>query len=412
MISVHSSPLARLGGKEAGGMNVYVRELSRELGKRGVAVDMFTRSQEPHTPTIIEVAPNVRVINLHTGPAAPYDKNWVLTYLPEFVGRVRCFADGQDLAYDLIHSHYWLSGEAALRLRRSWGVPVVQMFHTLGALKNEVARAAEETETMQRIAIERRLLHEADRIVAATPLDRAQMLERYGAGAPIEVIPCGVDLEHFRPIDQRLARARLDIAQQPHKLILFVGRIEPLKGIDTLLRAGARLAARRGDLCLTIVGGESDPSRANAEQRRLQQLAQELDIGERVFWVGARGHRLLPLYYNAADLLVMPSHYESFGMVALEALACGTPVVASGVGGLSYTIEHGVSGLLAPAGDEAAFASHIDALLADAPARQQFGQRARLRAERFAWARVAEAIEGLYCSTLAAAPLQRLRMAS
>src|SRR6476620_11805857 len=164
MLSVHSSPIAQLGGKEAGGMNVYVRELSRELGRRGIGVDIFTRSQDAQAPTTVAIDRGVRVINLHTGPSAPYDKNWVLDYLPEFVNRVRCFADGQDLTYDLIHSHYWLSGQAALALRHSWGVPVVHMFHTLGAMKNRVARDAEERATSRRVAIERRLLDQADAI--------------------------------------------------------------------------------------------------------------------------------------------------------------------------------------------------------------------------------------------------------
>src|SRR5215212_8343903 len=166
MLSVHSSPIAQLGGKEAGGMNVYVRELSRELGRRGIGVDIFTRSQDAKAPTTVTIDRGVRVINLHTGPRAPYDKNWVLDYMPEFVSRVRCFADGRDLTYDLIHSHYWLSGEAALALRRSWGVPMVHMFHTLGAMKNQVARGAEENESSQRIEIERRQMEQVDTIVA------------------------------------------------------------------------------------------------------------------------------------------------------------------------------------------------------------------------------------------------------
>src|SRR5262245_61658240 len=161
MLSIHSSPIAQLGGKEAGGMNVYVHELSRELGRRGINVDIFTRSQEPHAPTTVALDGGVRVVNLHTGPSAPYDKNWVLDYMPEFVSRVRCFADGQDLTYNLIHSHYWLSGEAALALRRSWGVPIVHMFHTLGAMKNRVASGAVVREAGPRLGIE----GEADDVV-------------------------------------------------------------------------------------------------------------------------------------------------------------------------------------------------------------------------------------------------------
>jgi D-inositol-3-phosphate glycosyltransferase len=412
MLCVHSSPLARLGGKEAGGMNVYVGELAKELGRRGIAVDIFTRSQEPFAPKSVHFAPNVRVLNLHTGPAAPYDKNWVLTYLPEFVSRVRCFADGQDLTYDVIHSHYWLSGEAGLRLRRSLGAPLIHMFHTLGAMKNEVARGAEETETMQRISIERRLLHEADHIVAATPLDRAQMLERYGATAPIEIIPCGVDLDHFRPLSQADARARLDIPPAPHRMVLFVGRFEPLKGIDTLVRAAARLKQRYGDFCVALVGGDRDPDGWNNEARRIDQLRRELGVEQQVVFVGARSQRLLPLYYAAADALAMPSHYESFGMVALEAMSCGTPVVASRAGGLTYTVEDGASGFLVPVGDDAALAARLDALLGNDTLRATMSANARARALRFGWGPVADELLALYRSALQRQPAARLRLAS
>src|SRR5690349_5476803 len=260
MLSIHSSPIAQLGGKEAGGMNVYVREISRELGRRGISVDMFTRSQDPAAPTVIELDQHVRVINLHSGPSAPYDKNWVLTYVPEFVSRARCFADGEDLTYDLIHSHYWLSGEAALALRRSWGVPVVHMFHTLGAMKNRVARGAEERETRQRSAIERSQIESMDAIVGATELDRDQLVVNYGVDADrIKVVPCGVDMQRFYPRDMAEARTALDLPPPPHKLLLLVGRIEPLKGIDALIRALALLLERhpewRGALTAFVVGG-------------------------------------------------------------------------------------------------------------------------------------------------------------
>ncbi|MFN3373173.1 MAG: glycosyltransferase, partial [Chloroflexus sp.] len=354
MLSVHSSPLARLGGKEAGGMNVYVRELARELGQRGVLVDIFTRSQERETPTVIPLGRGVRLINLHAGPAAPYDKNLLLTYLPEFVSRVRCFADGEDVSYDLIHSHYWLSGEAALRLRRVWRAPVVHMFHTLGAMKNSVARSEEEVETNRRLAIERRLMREADAVVAATPLDRAQMVWHYGAEASrIRVIPCGVDLRRFQPGDRASARAALGVPLDAMMLVC-VGRMEPLKGMDALIRAAARLIghhpAWRERLQVVLVGGddETQPERWNSEQRRLDALRRELGIVTQVRFVGAQPQERLPLYYTAADVVAAPSHYESFGLAALEALACGAAVVASNVGGLALTIEDRRSGLLVP----------------------------------------------------------------
>ncbi len=414
MLSIHSSPLAGLGGKEAGGMNVYVRELSRELGRRGVGVDIFTRSQDPSAPTIVALDRGVRVVNLHTGPMAPYDKNWVLAYLPEFVSRVRCFADGEDLAYDLIHSHYWLSGEAALALRRSWGAPVVHMFHTLGAMKNHVARSAEESETSQRIAIERRLMGEADAIVAATPLDRAQMAWYYGADASrIHVIPCGVDLRRFHPRDMATAREALDLPPPPHRLLLLVGRIEPLKGIDALIQAVALLVERqpalRGALTALIVGGagEGERSRWNAEQRRLDALRVQLGVADAVRFVGARPQEQLPLFYAAADVVTMPSHYELFGLAALEALACGRPLVATSAGGPAAIVEDGASGLLAPPDDPAALAERLERLLADEELRATLGATARERATRFGWPTVACEIMRVYREMLEQTTLRR-----
>ncbi|MGB9738675.1 glycosyltransferase [Chloroflexus sp.] len=402
MLSVHSSPLARLGGKEAGGMNVYVRELARELGQRGIGVDIFTRSQDRTTPTVLPLGRGVRLISLHAGPAAPYDKNLLLTYLPEFVSRVRCFADNEDVSYDLIHSHYWLSGEAALRLRHVWRAPVVQMFHTLGAMKNSVARSEEEVETKRRIAIERRLMREVDAVVAATPLDRAQMVWHYGADANrIRVIPCGVDLRRFQPGDRMQARAALGITPDAIMLVC-VGRMEPLKGMDALILAAARLLVQHPEwkerLQVVLVGGddETQPERWNSEQRRLDGLRRELGITAQVQFAGAQPQERLPLYYTAADVVAAPSHYESFGLAALEALACGAAVVASNVGGLALTIEDRRSGLLVPPDDDAALAAQIERILTDAALAARLRSGAVQRAAEYGWPAVARRIIALY----------------
>lgn len=407
MLSIHSSPIAPLGGKEAGGMNVYIRELSRELGHRDIDVDIFTRSQDAAAPIVVPLSRNVRVVNLHTGPSAPYDKNWVLTYMPEFISRVRCFADGEDLAYDLIHSHYWLSGEAALALRRSWGVPVVHMFHTLGAMKNQVARGTEERETLQRVEIERNQLSAMDAVVAATPKDKAQMVANYQADpTQIAVVPCGVDLRRFRPHPMAAARAALGLPAAPHKLVLLVGRIEPLKGIDALIRAiallGERRPAWRGQLSAVVVGGGADhePAQWNTEQRRLDALRTELGVRDAVHFVGARDQDQLPLFYSAADVVTMPSHYESFGMAALEGLACGRPVVATSAGGPAYIVEDGVSGLHTPPDDPAALADRLEQVLDNDARRAVMGQAARLRAQRFGWETIASDILDVYACTI------------
>jgi D-inositol-3-phosphate glycosyltransferase len=405
MLSVHSSPLATLGGKEAGGMNVYVRELARELGQRGIAVDIFTRSQRRGEPQIVEIGPNARVVTLRTGPAAPYDKNWVLDYLPEFVGRIRCFADGQDLQYDLIHSHYWLSGVAALELRKMWNVPVVHMFHTLGAMKNQVAKTAIWGETDERVAIEGRLLREADAIVAATPLDRTQMQFHYGVESErVVVIPCGVDTATFHPHDRQSARQRMSLPADG-KIVLFVGRIEPLKGLDTLLRAVALLAGpdvppaeRIDDVQLVVVGGDAHAreDQWGGEERRLHELVGELGIDAQVRFIGSRTQGQLPYLYSAADVVVVPSHYESFGLVALEAQACGAPVVASNVGGLRFTVQHGVSGFLEPWDDSEAFAKRIAQLVQHEGLREEMGAHAIANARAYAWPRIATHVLDLY----------------
>lgn len=416
MLTVHSSPLARLGGKEAGGMNVYVRELARELGRRGVSVDIFTRSQDPAQPTVEPLSAGVRVISLHTGPAAPYDKNWVLTYLPEFVSRVRCFADGEDLTYDVIHSHYWLSGEAALWLRRSWGAPVVHMFHTLGAVKNRVARGQEERETAQRLVIEQRLMREVDVVIAATPLDRAQMVWHYGADPTrIQVVPCGVDLQRFCPRPQHEARLRLGLPAE-ERLLVCVGRMEPLKGMDALIRALPLVVASGVSAQVLLIGGEDErhPHAWNAEQRRLDALRRALGVAERVHFLGAQPQERLPDFFAAADVVAAPSHYESFGLAALEALACGAVVVASNVGGLGLTIEDGRSGLLTPPGDYEALASRILSVLTDAERAAALRREARRRAEQYDWAVVTQRIVGIYERVIAerrAARLARRRLA-
>jgi D-inositol-3-phosphate glycosyltransferase len=403
MLSIHSSPLARLGGKEAGGMNVYVRELATELAAQGLKIDIFTRMQDATLPPVIALADGVRVVHVPTGPTRPYDKNQILTYLPEFLNRVRCFARSQAAPYDLIHSHYWISGEAALHLRESWGVPVVQMFHTLGAMKNLVARSAEEAETSQRVAIERKLLREADSVVAATHIDRAQMVAHYGAQVDrINIIPCGVDVHRFQPQLQEDARQGLGIS--PHwQLLLSIGRIEPLKGMDSLIQALALLhkqhPAWRNTLHGMILGGDSDKTPTeqwNSEQRRLNMLCYDLGVADAVMFAGAQPHTALPAYYASADIVVIPSHYESFGMVALEAMACGRPVVASDVGGLSLSIAHGHSGLLIPPDSPALLANTLEQLLTDRHRRDTLGREAHQQMGRYSWQHIASRVHRLY----------------
>ena len=403
MLSVHTCPLAALGGKETGGMNVYVRDLSRELGRRGIYVDVFTRSQNPAVPRVSDaLGPNGRTIHLPAGPEAPHDKNLVFDHLPEFVEGVKGFAQEEGIAYDLIHSHYWLSGWVARELRESWGSPIIQMFHTLGRLKNTVAQSQEEMEVARRIEVETEIMAFVDRIVAATAVEKEQMTRLYGADpAKIAVIPCGVDLSLFRPIPMDEARERLDICDRTH-MVLFVGRIERLKGIDTLLEAMAivvqDLPNWQEEICVCIVGGDAseDSAIVDKEMQRLQDLRAELGIADLVTFLGAQAQDALPDHYSAADVVVMPSYYESFGMVALEAMACGTPVIASQVGGLSFTVQDGVTGFLVPGQDPPALAEKITLLLKDQASRNKLGAQGIQWARQHSWARIADQIISLY----------------
>jgi len=402
MLSVHTCPLAILGGKSTGGMNVYVRELSRELGRRGWAVDVFTHAENPHRPIEVGMAGNVRVMHIVAGPERNISKNELSQYLPEFKENVSAFARERGFHYDLIHSHYWLSGLVAQELQRDWSVPIVHMFHTLGHMKNRVARSVEELELQVRIQAETEIVHNADHLVAATPLERRQMLDLYDADAGrISVIPCGADLGLFRPLPEVESRRELGLPED-RNLILFVGRIDPLKGIDTLLKAIAILQAESPDwqslLCLVIIGGqvEDNPESMSSEMRNLHALRERLGIQETVTFLGAQNQEILPYYYSAADIVVMPSHYESFGMVALEAMASGTPVIASNVGGLRYTVSDNESGFLVPPRSPETVADRIRVLLNRPHLRRQMGERGVEIARRFSWGTVADQIETLY----------------
>lgn len=401
MLSVHTCPLATLGGKETGGMNVYVRDLSRELARRGHRVDVYTRSQDPSLPHIGHGLGNgARVIHIPAGPEHPYDKHLVYDHLPEFVDGVLAQTEADGIRYDVLHSHYWLSGAAAQELRHRWSTPILHMFHTLGKMKDTVAQRPEERETARRIAVETEIVRFADLVVAATPIEKQQLVGLYTADpASIRVISPGVDTERFHPIPAAHAKEQIGLCTDCC-IILFVGRIEPLKGIDNLLRAIALVVEERPklrkDLRVPIIGGDPDRIREDDEMVRLQELREELGIGDVVTFLGAKDQDLLQYYYSAAEMVVMPSDYESFGMVALEAMACGTPVIASDVGGLAFLVQHGRTGYRVPARDAAALAAKITRLLTDEGRRRRIGQRAACWAESYAWPRIADQIEEVY----------------
>ncbi|MGB5049697.1 MAG: glycosyltransferase [Caldilineaceae bacterium] len=407
MLSVHTGPLAQLGGSKTGGMNVYVRELSRALGKRGLLVDVFTRAAAEEEPRIrTDLGQNVRVIYVPAGPlhiTAPDD---LLPYLNDFATEVCHFAHEQGIRYDLLHSHYWLSGLVAERLRHLWGpVPLVQMYHTLGHMKNQIAQSESQQASAERIAGEEQITRSADRLIAATPSEAEQLVRLYGADAEkIATIPPGVDLCHFRP------QSRLDVRRQlglpvERKIALFVGRIEPLKGVDTILQATHLLweqnPALADELTVAIVGGSPWPAQLDAEMARLQKMRSELQLERTVRFVGARQQSVLPDFYSAADVVLMPSHYESFGMVGLEAMSCGTPVIATAVGGLAHLVKDGKTGFLIPSRAPEELTNRLNLLLSDELLRWQMGRAARKEARRYGWRIIADRMLALYTTTAA-----------
>lgn len=403
MISMHTCPLAcpqaLLGGRETGGMNVYIRELARELGRLGNSVDVFTRFQDKQTEQIQSLGDGARVIHLPAGPMAPYDKSKLVNHVDQFVSGIREFAQREGTRYDLAHSHYWVSGLAGHSLQMAWGVPMVQMFHTLGYLKNKVAKTDADREQDIRIRSERCIMEWADRIVAATPVDKAHMCWHYGADPnKISVVPAGVDTELFHPRDRAQVREQLGLPDLDTPILLFVGRIERLKGIDTLLESVAvvsRTCAGR-NLKVLIVGGGGQTEEENAELRRVVQLHRDLNLEEQVEFVGSKPQEMLPLYYSAADITIMPSHYESFGLVAVEAMASGTPVIASNVGGLSYTVKDRETGFLVPEENHFALAEQVHTLLKNPEMRLQMGEQAARHASQYSWRNIASDMVALY----------------
>ena len=404
IISYHTCPLATLGGKDTGGMNVYVRELTRQLGKMGVQVDVFTRSQDEHVPHVLhDLGYGNRVVHIPAGPETPCPKQELAGYLPIFTREVVEFAETRKLKYDLIHSHYWMSGIVGRELKKTWNIPVIHMFHTLGLMKQRVARSPEEAEGDYRIQGEREVLKMSDRIVAATQAELAQLQWLYQADArKIVIIPPGVDVSRFYPISTDEAKEFIG-APPCEQMLLFVGRIEPLKGIDTLIKALALMRQNGVYVSLSVIGGEIENGMedANAEMTRLKTMREEAGVNDLVTFLGQRSQDTLPYYYSAAEAVVVPSFYESFGMVALEAMACGRPVVASQVGGLAFLVQDGITGFTVPVDDPQALAERLTELIQDAELRQRMGSQAAAFAHDYGWEHIAARILALYDNVLA-----------
>jgi len=348
MISLHTSPLDQPGTGDAGGMNVYVVELSKQLAGLGIEVDVFTRATASTLPARVELLPGVVVRNVAAGPYEGLTKNELPAQLCTFARAVlRAEAIHEPGWYDVIHSHYWLSGQVGLLARDRWAVPLVHTMHTMAKVKNAQLAEGDVAEPAGRVIGEQQVVQAADRLLASTGAEARDLLDLYGADPErVAVVPPGVDLDAFwpgGPDGRRAARRRLGIDPDAD-MVLFVGRIQPLKGVDVAVRTLAALD--RPDASLVIVGGASGQD-GDAEVEKVVALVDELGLTERVHFVPPQAHHLLSSYYRGADVVLVPSRSESFGLVALEAAACGTPVVAAAVGGLLTLVDHGHTGFLA-----------------------------------------------------------------
>ena len=385
MVSAHSCPIGNLGAKDTGGMSVYIRELAHELGKQGHLVDVYTRAHDPKDRQTYELGQNARLIHLEAGEVEDIQKLIVYSYLPDFAYNLENFRKHNDLQYDLIFSHYWLSGLVGEYLQQRWNVPHITMFHTLGAVKNTIGIGEDEPEL--RIETERGLTQNCHHIIAPTEKEKEELIRHYSAlPERIGVVPCGVNLEQFKPVSKESARQYLGFGND--KIILFVGRIDPLKGIDKLIKAIPYLQNIQGLRLMVIGGGEH----SQREIEQLQKLACNLNIQDSVTFLGLIKHEQLPYFYSAADACVVPSYYESFGLVALESLACGTPVVATDVGNLKSVIHQGETGYVVTDNAPHRLADKIALLLSRLSTDIESALSIRASVSRFSWSNIAEAI--------------------
>ncbi|MGH6653801.1 MAG: D-inositol-3-phosphate glycosyltransferase [Actinocrinis sp.] len=414
-LSVHTSPLHQPGTGDAGGMNVYIVEVSKRLASLGIEVEIFTRATTGDLPPVVEMAPGVLVRHVTAGPYEGLSKEDLPGQLCAFTsGVLRAEAMHEPGYYDLVHSHYWLSGQVGWLATERWGVPLVHSMHTLARVKNAALADTDTPEPANRLIGESQVVDAADRLIANTEQEAEQLVRLYGADPDrVAVVHPGVDLETFRPGDRAAARAALGLPQHA-PVLLFVGRIQPLKAPDILLRLAADLVARDPwryqDLVVAVVGGPSGTGLA--EPHQLARLARRLGIAEHVRFVKPVGQDRLAAWYRAADIALVPSYNESFGLVAVEAQACGTPVVAAKVGGLVTAVRDGESGLLVAGHDPADYATAVAGLL-DSPRRlQQLRDGAYKHAAEFGWGATADRIVGVYSDAHAERWAGRRRVSS
>jgi len=401
VLSLHTSPLAQPGTGDGGGMNVYVRELSSALARAGVVCDVFTRAASDDLPPVLEIEPGFRLHHVAAGPPAPLPKEALIGVVDEFADGVlksmsTAGSYGDDLPFDAVHANYWLSGIAGHTIKHQLDLPLVSTFHTLDRVKAESSPEEVEAHSVHiRAEAEAAIIRCSDTVLASCSVEAAQIHELYGADpSRIRIVAPGVDHAFFGPGDRVQARRALDLpARGP--LLLFVGRIQPLKGAAVAVATLASVVRDHPDAHLVVVGGPSGPH-GEDEVARIDALVEGLGLGDRVVFVPPRPHELLSTYYRAADVCLVPSRSESFGLVALEAAACGTPVVASDVGGLRSLVDHGRTGYLVEEADPEAYAAWVRQILAEPLLAERLSTGSVLRARRYTWARAAHLLVDIY----------------
>jgi D-inositol-3-phosphate glycosyltransferase len=390
VISMHTSPTASLGESANGGMNVYIREISSAFSRCGIATDVFTRRVGADDPAIERMAPLSRVVYLPAGHDHS-DKYQLQHHVDEFAAEVLAYIDAHQLDYQLLYSHYWLSGLVAQSLSKTLGLPWVHTAHTLGLVKNRQLAPGAKPEPVERIRAEREIAAEADLLIASTDDEREDLAQLHGATRDrVVVVAPGIDLATFFPMPKNDAKRKIGFPDQ--RILLFVGRLERLKGVETILRALALAADRRHQDVRLLVLGEDSRDAEQSEKVRLRELAVELGIADRVDFLGSVAHHELPYFYAAAEACLMPSYSESFGLVGLEAQACGCAVIASNVAGLASVVREGVTGYLVDGHDPAEWADRMLRLLNDPESADQMGRRGVLLAQRFPWGLTADRI--------------------
>ncbi|WP_139279867.1 D-inositol-3-phosphate glycosyltransferase [Rhodococcoides yunnanense] len=397
VLSLHTSPLAQPGMGDAGGMNVYVLQSAKELAKRGVQVEIFTRATSSADEPVREAAPGVLVRNIVAGPFEGLDKQDLPTQLCAFAAGVLREEARHDAGYyDLVHSHYWLSGQVGWLARDRWGVPLVHTAHTLAAVKNASLAAGDSPEPAARQIGEQQVVAEADRLIANTSEEAKQLIEIYGASPEsVDVVAPGADLARYHPGNRLAARAELGIDPR-ETVVAFVGRIQPLKAPDVLLRAAAELVRRDpgSALRVLVVGGPSGSGLDRPDS--LIELAEELGISARVSFMRPQPSQVLAQVYRAADVVAVPSYNESFGLVAIEAQACGTPVIAADVGGLGVAVRSGETGVLVQGHRTDDWATALGTMVGDRDTLARMAAAAPVHAADFSWEHTAEGLLDSY----------------